>query len=122
MDNDEIHMSYQKIVKEKEFLETENYMLKEEVNRLIRYAPVSSVTHSRSVSNVSSVNADEDFGYASAKNTLEARKDHLMLTPPTLDRNADKDKANDINYTPEFNDLRKLNGRRCSVWHNYIFE
>lgn len=106
-DNNEIHQSYQKLVKEKEFLETENYMLKEEVKRLIRYAPISSVTHSRSVSNVSSVNIDEDFGYSSSKNTLEIKKESFSSA---TDKNGDRDRNGvpDLNHTPEaFADMRK---------------
>lgn len=121
VDNNEIHQAYQKVVKEKEFLETENFVLKEEVNRLIKYAPISSVTHSRSVSNVSSINIEEDFGYSSAKNTLELKRDKdgpvtLSTPPPSIvhDRSEnDKERYNndnlsDINNTPEnFNHLRK---------------
>lgn len=74
-EQNEIHQAYQKIVKEKEQLEQENFILTEEVSRLIKYAPtVPKVMHSRSVSNVSSVNLDDDFGYASAKNTLELKR------------------------------------------------
>lgn len=87
-------------------------MLKEEINRLMKYAPISSVTHSRSVSNVSSINIEEDFGYSSAKNTLEIKKDALNFTTPLNDRSIDKDKFNvpsELNHTPElFADLREL--------------
>lgn len=99
-ENSDIHQSYQKIVKERERLETENYMLQEEVKRLMKYSPaVGSVIHSRSVSNVSSVNLEEDFGYSSAKNTLEIKKERP-------DRN---NVSVDFNHTPEnFVELRKL--------------
>lgn len=71
-DDNEIHQAYQKIAQEKEQLERENYMLSQEVERLNKQ---HGKTHSRSASNVSSLNIDEDFGYASAKNTLELRRD-----------------------------------------------
>lgn len=114
IDNNEIHQAYQKVVKEKEFMETENFLLKAEVNRLLKYAPVSSVTHSRSISNVSSINFEEDFGYASAKNTLELKKDKdvpmIISTPPPSmpqDRSDNyKEKyingdSSDTHHTPE---------------------
>lgn len=71
-DDNEIHQAYQKIAHEKEQLERENYMLSQEVERMSKQLPKS---HSRSVSNVSSVNIDEDFGYGSARNTLELKRD-----------------------------------------------
>lgn len=95
-------------------------MLKEEVKRLIRYAPVSSVTHSRSVSNVSSVNIDEDFGYSSSKNTLEIKKD--SFTSGT-DKNGDRDRNGvpDLNHTPEgFADMRKYSDCRKNNSNNFI--
>lgn len=75
---DEIHQAYQRVIKEKDFFETENVSLKEELSRFSRLA-IPHHTHSRSISNVSNVsnvstNNDEDFGYASAKNTLEIKK------------------------------------------------
>lgn len=85
VDNNEVHQSYQRVVKDKELLESENYMLKEEVNRLIKFAPpMATVTHSRSASNVSSINLDDDFGYSSARNTLELKRENgiSFRTPP----------------------------------------
>lgn len=85
VDNNEVHQSYQRVVKEKELLESENFMLKEEVNRLIKFAPpMATVTHSRSASNVSSINLDDDFGYSSARNTLELKRENGIgfRTPP----------------------------------------
>lgn len=74
-EDNEIHQAYQKLVKEKEQIEQENYLLNEEVQRLIKRVPLMPrVQHSRSVSNVSSVNLDDDFGYSSAKNTLELKR------------------------------------------------
>lgn len=74
-ERNEIHQAYQKLVMEKDQLEQENYLLNEEVHRLLKCVPTAPrVQHSRSVSNVSSVNLDDDFGYASAKNTLELKR------------------------------------------------
>lgn len=74
-ENNELHQAYQRAVKDKEFLESENFVLKEEIDRLIKRVPLlSPVTHSRSISNVSSLNLEEDFGYSSARNTLELKK------------------------------------------------
>lgn len=97
MDNDEIHQAYQKILRDKEALESENFMLK----GLIKSAPVASMTHTRSFSNVSSVNIDDDYGYGSGKNTLELKRDEynnnnglpLTTTPPSSIA-GDRDKVN----------------------------
>lgn len=78
-DDIEIHQAYQRMAQEKEQLEKENFMLNQEVERLIRLNPVSYKGHSRSISNVSSVNNDEDFGYSSAKNTLELKRDKEIV-------------------------------------------
>ncbi|GAB0095574.1 unconventional myosin-Va [Sergentomyia squamirostris] len=82
VDTNEVHQAYQKTVKDKDTLETENYLLKEEVNRLQRLIenPNYYQTHSRSISNASSQN-EEDFGYMSGKNTLEIRKENSTSTP-----------------------------------------
>lgn len=76
-DNGEIHQAYLRLAKEKELLEKENKLLNDEVNRLIILNPSNSNinTHSRSASNVSSINNDDDFGYSSAKNTLELKRE-----------------------------------------------
>lgn len=75
-DNNEIHQAYQKIAKDKKQLEDENRLLNQEIERLLDILPAQpSNSHSRSASNVSSINVDEDCGYASAKNTLELRRE-----------------------------------------------
>lgn len=75
-DNNEIHQAYQKIAKDKKQLEDENRLLNQEIERLLDILPAQpNISHSRSASNVSSINVDEDFGYASAKNTLELRRE-----------------------------------------------
>lgn len=83
VDNNEIHQAYQRAIKEKELIELENSSLKQELSRISRLVP----SHSRSISNASSVNNEEDFGYGSAKNTLENKKNSTMLTPPTHHNN-----------------------------------
>lgn len=112
-DDQEIHQAYQKIAQEKEQLERENYMLSQEMERMAKQQPTYA-SHSRSVSNVSSINIDEDFGYASAKNTLELRRDKetnhnglpdSSLPVPTSENEKDKMKnstnSTDINQTPD---------------------
>lgn len=106
-EQNEIHQAYQKLVMEKDQLEQENYLLNEEVHRLLKCVPtMPRVQHSRSVSNVSSVNLDDDFGYASAKNTLELKRSKAK------DRDADNATVNqsdgklannlsDLQHTPE---------------------
>lgn len=106
IDNNEIHQAYLKMTKEKELLENENRILNAEINRLIDIAPPqSNVTHSRSASNVSSINIEDDYGYASAKNTLELKRErdkdnnNLLSIPVTPLPHASKDKSkahNDI--------------------------
>lgn len=83
VDNNEIHQAYQRAIKEKELIELENNSLKMELSRVSRLIP----SHSRSISNASSVNNEEDFGYGSAKNTLDNKKNSTMLTPPTHHHN-----------------------------------
>lgn len=98
VDNNEVHQSYQRVVKEKEMLESENYMLNEELKRLIKFAPpMAPVTHSRSTSNVSSINMDDDFGYSSARNTLELKRENgynFHIPPPGFGEKHDKQKSN----------------------------
>lgn len=105
-EQNEIHQAYQKIVKEKEQLEQDNAILNEEVNRLIRYAPnVPRVTHSRSVSNVSSVNLDDDFGYSSAKNTLELKrgrsKDAEVVNGTNQSEGRSINHLSDLHHSPD---------------------
>ncbi|XP_014092302.2 unconventional myosin-Va isoform X1 [Bactrocera oleae] len=70
----EINEAYQRAIKEKEIIENENYMLKEELSRHQKpNGTRDNNQHSRSVSNASSQNED-DVGYVSAKNTLELRR------------------------------------------------
>lgn len=77
-DDNEIHQAYQRMAQEKEQLEHENSQLIQEIEQFKRTQ--SKSYHSRTISNVSSVNNDEDFGYASAKNTLEFKRDRDAIT------------------------------------------
>lgn len=74
-ETNEINDAYQRAIKEKEIIENENYLLKEELSRHQKPngARDNNNQHSRSVSNASSQNED-DVGYVSAKNTLELRR------------------------------------------------
>ncbi|XP_017838584.1 unconventional myosin-Va isoform X1 [Drosophila busckii] len=75
IDNKELNEAYQRAIKDKEVIENENYMLKEELSRLGQQNGLSSfgMHHVRSVSNASSQNED-DVGYASARNTLDINR------------------------------------------------
>ncbi|XP_023037684.1 unconventional myosin-Va isoform X3 [Drosophila willistoni] len=76
IDNKELNEAYQRAIKDKEVIENENYILKEELSRFA--GGVTNYSHrTRSVSNASSQN-EEDVGYASAKNTLDINR------PPDL--------------------------------------
>lgn len=90
-DMNEIQQAYQRAIKDKDILETENITLKEELNRFSRLSLPH--THSRSISNVSNVstNNDEDFGYASAKNTLELKKSR---SPPSEENESPSKQCN----------------------------
>lgn len=72
VDTNEIHEAYQRALKDKEVIESENYMLKEELNKFQKQNMYAYNHHTRSISNASSQN-EEDIGYSSAKNTLEIR-------------------------------------------------
>lgn len=86
VDTNEIHQAYQRALKDKEQVENDNLMLKEQVQRLTRSLPLNHGSHSRSISNASSINNDEDFGYASSKNTLELKKNSSSFTPPPSEK------------------------------------
>ncbi|XP_067632478.1 unconventional myosin-Va isoform X2 [Eurosta solidaginis] len=74
VETNEINEAYQRAIKEKEIIENENYMLKEELSRYHKPNDSRDIQrHSRSVSNASSQN-EEDVGYVSAKNTLELKR------------------------------------------------
>ncbi|XP_037956283.1 unconventional myosin-Va isoform X2 [Teleopsis dalmanni] len=69
----EIQEAYQKLLKDKEIVENENYLLKEELSRMQKSNGTDFVYHTRSPSNASSQNED-DVGYVSGKNTLEVTR------------------------------------------------
>lgn len=103
-DDNHIHQAYQRMAQEKEQLENENSQLIQEIELFKRSQIKPYAAHSRTVSNVSSVNNDEDFGYASAKNTLEFKRDRDALPNGLSDSNAgtpitehDKEKLKNLN-------------------------
>lgn len=129
-EQNEIHQAYQTIVKEKEQLEQDNFMLTEEVNRLIKYAPIiSKVMHSRSVSNVSSVNLEDDFGYASAKNTLELKRSKVKDRDNNNGTNQSESKSPqmlpEINQSAEsyehFSELKNVLISNCVFFANALY-
>ncbi|KMY92004.1 unconventional myosin-Va isoform X1 [Drosophila simulans] len=76
IDNRELNEAYQRAIKDKEVIENENFMLKEELSRL---TAGSFSLHGRKASNASSQNED-DVGYASAKNTLDINRPPDLLS------------------------------------------
>ena len=69
VDTNELQQGYQRALKDKEQMEHDNQLLRDELQRLSRHG-----THSRTMSNASSCNNDEDIGYASPKNMLESKR------------------------------------------------
>lgn len=102
IDNNEIHQAYQHAIKDKENLESDNYILRNEVDRLLRLVPKGNVTHSRSISNASSINVDEDFGYSSAKNTLDVKRTGFSTPPMVANSNADNLKSESFSTAEGF--------------------
>lgn len=83
IDNNEVHEAYQKVLKDKEILENENYHLKLELKSLQKQPGsgpeyLSGSHHVRSISNASSHNED-DGGYGSARNTLDLKTNHSLI-------------------------------------------
>lgn len=100
-DVNDIHQAYQRAVNDKESLENDNQNMKQEIYRLQRIIskPNQLNSHSRSVSNASSQN-EEDFGYSSARNTLEPKK--ANSSTPTLDENEKCINDEFVTYEREF--------------------
>lgn len=100
-DVNDIHQAYQRAVNDKELLENDNQNMKQEIYRLQRIIskPNQFNSHSRSVSNASSQN-EEDFGYSSARNTLEPKK--ANSSTPTLDENEKCINDEFVTYEREF--------------------
>lgn len=65
----EINQAYHKVIKDKESLESENALLKQEIKRLQMV-----ISNSNEIENLRTFGTEEDFGYASHKNTLEKAK------------------------------------------------
>lgn len=64
----EINQAYHKVIKDKESLENENALLKQEIKRL---QLIISSPHELDLLKNSMFSTDEDFGYSSSRNTLE---------------------------------------------------
>lgn len=68
VETNEINQAYHKVIKDKESLEAENALLKQEIKRLqMIIASPGEIDHLKH----SLFSADEDFGYSSSRNTLE---------------------------------------------------
>jgi myosin V len=75
VDSNELHYAYQKTVKDKDLLESENNSLKKELQRYKNLIIHQHDLNSLSPRNSISPNPiDDDGGYSSAKNTLELRR------------------------------------------------
>lgn len=71
-ETNEINQAYHKVIKDKESLENENSLLKQEVKRLqMIISSPNEVDQLRSSSVLGNI---EDFGYSSSSNTLEKRQ------------------------------------------------
>lgn len=68
VDAEEISQAYMKVIKDKEGLENENGLLKQEIKRL---QMIISHSHEADPLKSSMFTNDEDFGYSSSRNTLE---------------------------------------------------
>lgn len=68
IETNEINQAYHKVVKDKESLETENALLKQEIKRLQMI--IASPNEIENLKN-SLFSTEEDFGYSSSRNTLE---------------------------------------------------
>lgn len=76
IETNEINQAYHKVLKDKESLETENALLKQEIKRLqLIIASPGEIDHLKNSL------VDEDFGYSSSRNTLE--KQHKNTTSVT---------------------------------------
>ncbi|KAG5676919.1 hypothetical protein PVAND_006716 [Polypedilum vanderplanki] len=67
----EINQAYHKAIKNKESLESENVLLKQEIKRLQMI-----ISNSNDIENLRTFGNEEDHGYSSQKNTLEKTKHH----------------------------------------------
>lgn len=119
-DVNDIHQAYQRAVNDKEALENDNANMKQEIYRLQRIIskPNQFNSHSRSVSNASSQN-EEDFGYSSARNTLEAKK--ANSSTPTLDEHEKSINDEFVTYEREFGTPESLllgNSKNASSFDN----
>lgn len=68
VETNEINQAYHKVIKDKDSLENENSLLKQEIKRL---QLIISSPHELDLLKNSMFSTDEDFGYSSSRNTLE---------------------------------------------------
>lgn len=68
VETNEINLAYHKVIKEKESLENENALLKQEIKRL---QMIVANPHELDLMKQNMLSNDEDFGYSSSRNTLE---------------------------------------------------
>lgn len=90
VDSNEIHQAYQRLLKDKEAISSENVALQVEVKRLaglLHQSVGGGAGHSRSISNASSINNDDDFGYSSSRNTLDLKRAAMLAPAATDDSN-----------------------------------
>lgn len=74
IETNEINQAYHKVVKDKESLETENALLKQELKRLqMIISNPNEVEHMKNTL----FSSDEDYGYSSSRNTLEKQHKNL---------------------------------------------
>ena len=73
VETNEINLAYHKVNKDKESLENDNAMLKQEIKRL---QMVIANPHELDIMKHNMLANDEDFGYSSSRNTLEKHHKH----------------------------------------------
>lgn len=73
VETNEINLAYHKVIKDKESLENENALLKQEIKRL---QMIIANPHELDLMKHNMLTNDEDFGYSSSRNTLEKQHRH----------------------------------------------
>lgn len=81
IEHNEINQAYQKVIKDKESLEAENALLKQEIKRLqMIIASPSEIDHLKT----SLFSTEEDYGYSSNRNTLEKQHKNTSVASSQL--------------------------------------
>lgn len=105
VESNEIHQAYQRSLKDKEMIAIENAALHEENKRLSglvhQLGHGGNAGHSRSISNASSINNDEDFGYSSSRNTMELRRATMLTPQSAAEKLDDSSSAEQHQRTPD---------------------